>query len=308
MSGNSYKGSILGGLIGLFFGGPVTGLVGAGIGYFLVDKPTELKRKNDEKAQKAFTQDANYNIALVDITFSLAGYIARGAGRINEEHIKLANQIMDVMQLSENSRQVARHSFNKGKSDDFDILSKVSELKRLIGTNTSMIEYLLEIEIQVALSDMTLEEDEIRRLIYLGQLLEVSADHMRRLINSRYSQMILERVRNGDYEAYKRTGGFGGYRYSNQDYGNNQKDSSDNSYNSYQSAGTDKLKAAYDLLEVSESDSDETIKRAHKKLMLKYHPDRLASQGLTPEMIRLYTEKAKDIQAAFDLIKKERHL
>ena len=52
--------------------------------------------------------------------------------------------------------------------------------------------------------------------------------------------------------------------------------------------------------------SDDEVKKAHKRLMLKYHPDRLASQGLTPEMIKLYTEKAKDIQAAFDLIKKER--
>ena len=40
--------------------------------------------------------------------------------------------------------------------------------------------------------------------------------------------------------------------------------------------------------------------------MLKYHPDRLASQGLPPEMVRLYTQKAQDIQAAFDLIKKAR--
>ena len=50
----------------------------------------------------------------------------------------------------------------------------------------------------------------------------------------------------------------------------------------------------------------EEIKKNHKRLMLKYHPDRLASQGLPPEMVRLYTQKAQDIQAAFDLIKKAR--
>ena len=51
----------------------------------------------------------------------------------------------------------------------------------------------------------------------------------------------------------------------------------------------------------------EEVKRAHKRLMLKYHPDRLASQGLPPEMIKLYSQKAQDIQAAYNLIKESRH-
>ena len=40
--------------------------------------------------------------------------------------------------------------------------------------------------------------------------------------------------------------------------------------------------------------------------MLKYHPDRLAAQGIPPEMVNLYTQKAQDIQAAFALVKKAR--
>ncbi|MCR5536383.1 MAG: DnaJ domain-containing protein, partial [Succinivibrio sp.] len=68
----------------------------------------------------------------------------------------------------------------------------------------------------------------------------------------------------------------------------------------------DKLAAAYQILGVDKDTPFEEIKKAHKRLMLKYHPDRLASQGLSQEMVNMYTEKAKDIQAAFDLIKKQR--
>ncbi len=79
------------------------------------------------------------------------------------------------------------------------------------------------------------------------------------------------------------------------------------SYNGNYSSQS-KLDAAYKVLGIEKSASDDEVKKAHRRLMLKYHPDRLASQGLTEEMIRMYTEKAKDIQAAFDLIKKERGL
>ena len=299
----SYKGRIWGFLIGLIFFNPLTAVIGSVLGYFLVDKPNMKKKEDRAKAYKAFTQDANYNLALVDITFSLAGYVARGAGHINTEHIKKANQIMDTMQLSENARVIARSAFNEGKSESFDLGSKIAALNNLIGGNTSFIDYLLEIEIQVALSDKVLTQDEQYRLMELARYLGVPSQNMARLIQQRYSQMILESMFSGQsYGGDSQGNSYNqGYSYSG------SSDDSQNSY--YQSQGSaDKLQAAYDLLGISKDASDEEVKRAHKKLMLKYHPDRLASQGLTQEMIRLYTEKAKDIQAAFDLIKKSRNM
>ena len=38
-------------------------------------------------------------------------------------------------------------------------------------------------------------------------------------------------------------------------------------------------------------------------MMLKYHPDRLASQGLPEDMIVVYTEKAKAVQVAFEYLR-----
>jgi DnaJ like chaperone protein len=57
---------------------------------------------------------------------------------------------------------------------------------------------------------------------------------------------------------------------------------------------------------VSETLSDQEIKRAYRKLMSQYHPDKLIGQGLPEDMLEVATEQAKEIQVAYDLIKKHR--
>ncbi|MGN0903064.1 MAG: co-chaperone DjlA [Succinivibrio sp.] len=296
---NYISGRIFGAVIGMMIANLMGAVIGFVLGYLLVDKKNMERAKKKEQTAKAFTQDANYNENLVDITFSMMGYVARGAGRINQEHIQLANSIMDRMQLNENSRSIARRSFSDGKSADFRLNSKVQMLLAMAGNNEVFISYFLEILIQIALSDGVLTAEEQSRLLEISSMLGISSQSMQNLINIRYSEMQFQK----QYEYYQRTGEF--YRDSSYQgsYGNRGSDSG-SSYSSYTSS--DKLKAAYDLLGITKEASDEDVKRAHKRLMLKYHPDRLASQGLTPEMIRLYTDKAKDIQSAFDMIKKER--
>jgi DnaJ like chaperone protein len=68
------------------------------------------------------------------------------------------------------------------------------------------------------------------------------------------------------------------------------------------------LDDAYKALGVSKDSSDAEIKRAYRKLMSQYHPDKLIGQGMPEDMIAMATEQAKDIQLAYDLIKKQRNL
>ena len=305
-------GTILGFLLGFIFGhNIVVAVVCALIGYFVFDKPRLEKNEKRQKAYNAFSKGANYNLALVDITFSFMGYIARGAGRINEEHIGSAYSVMEMMQLDENARKTAMTAFNAGKQPDFNIDAKVAELKAIIGDNDAFVDYILEIQIQVALSDGVLAKQEHDRLIILAASLGVSVQSMERLITIRYSEMMFsQRFRNSGYD-YQQSSqeNYQNDRNSSYEsgYGKGNSEDESRSHNGNYSSQS-KLDAAYKVLGIEKSASDDEVKKAHRRLMLKYHPDRLASQGLTEEMIRMYTEKAKDIQAAFDLIKKERGL
>ena len=86
------------------------------------------------------------------------------------------------------------------------------------------------------------------------------------------------------------------------------------SYHSSQSSGqdpqassADAIKEAYDALGVEASCSETELKRAYRKLMSQYHPDKLAGQGVPDEMIKVATERAQEVQAAYDTVKKARN-
>ncbi len=299
----SYKGRVIGFILGFIFANFLGGILFMILGYLFFDKPANLKKQQNDEAVRAFTSSANYNESLVKVTFALMGYVARGAGRVNESHIEKTSQIMNVMGLNSQMRKTAIEAFNSGKSEGFNLNDTITEIKSLIGNNFSFVNFILEIQVQLALSDGVLEDEEYRRLMDIAVKLGASRDSMEQYIRSRYNEMHFEQQFRDFYKSrYERGNTGSGYDYSRSDssYGNSGSSYSGSGF------GSSQLDSAYKILGVESSATDDEIKKAHKRLMLKYHPDRLASQGLTPEMIKLYTEKAKDIQAAFDLIKKER--
>lgn len=64
------------------------------------------------------------------------------------------------------------------------------------------------------------------------------------------------------------------------------------------------LKSCYEILEVSETASDEEIKKAYKKAAVKYHPDRVASLGA--DVQKEANDRFARINAAYDKIKEAR--
>ena len=61
---------------------------------------------------------------------------------------------------------------------------------------------------------------------------------------------------------------------------------------------------SYKILETDKSSSNDELKRAYRKMVKKYHPDKL--QGLGEEHLKGANEKFQSIQEAYDRVKKEK--
>ncbi len=68
----------------------------------------------------------------------------------------------------------------------------------------------------------------------------------------------------------------------------------------------DDLESAYKVLEISSSATDEEVKKAYKKMAVKYHPDKVSHLG--EDVQKSATEKFKKINEAYERIKKQRNL
>lgn len=62
--------------------------------------------------------------------------------------------------------------------------------------------------------------------------------------------------------------------------------------------------SAFKILEIEESATDEEVKKAFRKMAMKYHPDKV--RGLGEQHEKAAAEKFRSVQEAYDQIKKER--
>ncbi len=299
----SKKGRILGAIIGLFVMGPIGAAIGFFAGWYFVDKKENQQRNSINEAREAFRYSQGKNNELLYGLFMLLGYIARGAGAIQKEAILQAQQYMDMLRMNDSaSRSRAQQAFNRGKAADFNLNEEIISIRHSCMENINIVSIVLELLVQMALADGRISEEEYRRLLEVANGLGVPKELIDRMIQMRIAEM---QFRQGFYQYQYQQQGNGYYQGGNGQYDQGSSDGYAGGQSQQQTSAS-QLNEAYKIIGVSPDASWEDVRKAHKKLMLKYHPDRLKSQGIPDEMIASYAEKAKDIQAAFDCIKRAR--
>jgi len=63
---------------------------------------------------------------------------------------------------------------------------------------------------------------------------------------------------------------------------------------------------SYAILNIPRTATDDEVKRAYRKLSIEFHPDTLASKGMGEEFLGHATAKFREIQDAYESIKRER--
>jgi DnaJ like chaperone protein len=201
--------------------------------------------------------------------FVLMGKIAKADGHISQNEISHVEQLFQKLGMTAEHRQQSIALFKKGAAADFDIKPTLNEFMKVCGHTNNLKQMLLVYLIVMALADGTLDQAE-------ENLLKEIALHLG--YNETLFKQIIAMVINQTHFA-------GG-----------------------QANTANSLEDAYKALGVTQENTDQEIKRAYRKLMSQYHPDKLMGQGVPEDMIKMATTQAQEVQIAYDVIKKNRGL
>lgn len=210
---------------------------------------------------------------LFHTVFPLMGHLAKADGRVSEQEVQAAEVLMARMQLTDEMRKEAIGLFKQGAAGDYDVGVTMREFMTVCDPYADIKQLVLVYLITMAMSDGAIDTAEA------GILREV-AGHLG------YSEQAFEQL----------------LRMAQAQEHFHQRGSS---YQPNLSA-EDELRWAYDALGVESTASDAEVKKAYRKLMSQYHPDKLVGQGVPEEMVKVATERSQEVQAAYDLIKKQR--
>lgn len=282
-----FIGKILGFILGYkLFGGFFGGVLGLIVGHWGDKKLYELGSVSSSLFGKALTRQSLF----MQTTFAVLGHIAKAKGRVTENDIQLARNLMASMRLDDAHQQLAQQAFTLGKEADFPLRQVIKEFREACGQRNDLLRFFVEVQMQAALQDGHLEPSEQQILFTIAETIGMS--------RFQFEQMLAmvaaaQRFRSGYYQ-YEQHG-------SHQQRGSYQE----KNYGGYQThSNGPTLEDAYSVLGVTANDDQNTVKRAYRKLMNEHHPDKLVAKGLPPEMMEVAKEKAQQIQAAYDLINK----
>lgn len=242
--------------------------------------------------------------AFLKAAFSFLGYVASCDGAINRDEVNRLKIHMKKMNLSEDEQRSSLLLFKAGTAPDFNASQALQEFRK--STTPKLMQILLVHLITMARADGYLMEKELHALQWIAREVGYHSIVFNHLLKMIYEQDQLALSRNSPKPAQPDS-----YNAPSRDQSKEHKKGQEKTNNnSYQPAANhhQDLHKAYKILGVNTEQTEDEIRRIYKKLASQLHPDKLMSQGLTPEQINAGTEQFKRVQAAYSFIKKHRSI
>ena len=273
MTENSFKipshwwGKIIGGLIGLFRGGLTGAVIGALFGHF-VDRFFAGIRGVGATRETFF-----------QALFCALGHLSKADGQVTQAEIQMAETLMQRMQISGDDRQRAIRYFNQGKQAGFDLEAALEPFLQHSRMRQDLRQMFMEILVDAAFSSGRVTQAEQAVLVRLARDLRIPGALFAAMLQAR------------------------------QGVGAGYSDAQSGRYSGRQAGGgvsRPSLEQAYAHLGLTSKASDAEIKKAFRKLVSQYHPDKLISRGLPEEMMNMAKTRVREINTAYEQIKKAR--
>jgi DnaJ like chaperone protein len=205
-------------------------------------------------------------------TFAAMGRISKIDGRIHESEIGLANKVMDHLKLDASQKKLAIRLFNEGKQSDFNLDTVLNRFHRLCGHRVSVIQVFIEIQLQTAFADGAMNEKEESLLKSMCKRLDIS-------------DIIYKRIER---------------RVRKNKYGDQAPH--------VQPPRPMSLSEACTVLDISRWAKKEDIKKAYRRLLSQFHPDKLIAQHATEDELEEATDKVQEVKRAYDIVSRAKKI
>src|SRR5688572_1789326 len=205
----------------------------------------------------------------LDTTFAVMGALCKADGVVTRDEIRVTEQLFARLQLSPEQKNAAKAAFTRGKAPDFDLEGEVDRFVQSARGGAGMFQLFLQVQLSAVAADGQVHPAEHAMLVRIARRLGLSEMDLAGL------EALLRAAAGGAPAA-------GG------------------------PPPQQRLIDAYAALGVTAEASETEIKRAYRKLMSENHPDKLAAKGLPESMRQLAEERARELNVAYDLIRKAR--
>ena len=260
-------GKIIGAVLGLFRGGISGAIIGLVLGHFL------------DRFLASIGSVGNTQKAFFEGLFSSLGHLSKADGQVTDREIRMVESLMARMQIQGDERQRAIRHFNLGKEPGFDLEGALRPFVQLSALRHDLRHMFMEILIEAGFSSGKITPEEHAVLLRIARELKIPGQLFTAMLNAR------GRPGQAGQQGYQ------GYQ------GNRQRASNNNVV---------PLTQAFATLGLTDKATDSEIKRAYRKLVSQYHPDKLVSRGLPEEMMQMAKARVRDINTAYDQVKQSR--
>ena len=243
----NFIGKLLGFFFGYKFGGFFGAIAGVVLGHWADKKLYELGTVNSSFFHNKLTRQSLF----MQTTFAVLGHLSKAKGRVTEEDIQLANNLMNQLQLDNANRRLAQDAFKRGKEADFPLRTMIREFRSGCGQRADLLRMFLSVQVQAAFSDHELHGKE-------KEILRIVAEELG-LSSFQFEQMIMMEMARRQFSS----GGF--YQQAYQQYQQYQQGNYQQSYHQnggYQHHSGPTIEDAYKVLGVSANDDQQSVKRA----------------------------------------------
>lgn len=207
--------------------------------------------------------------SFVQALFQTMGHLAKADGRVSEDEIRAARALMHRLGLNPAQVRHAIDWFQTGKESTFPLQATVREMRRNSGRAADLRRLFVHLLMESSLSKGSLHQRE------------------RALLWSVCNELGIGRVELAQLEAMLRAQR--SFRHS--PHGN---------------ADSERLAKAYATLGVTQSASNDEIKKAYRRLINRNHPDKLSGSHPDAGAIATAEKRTRDIRGAYEMLKARR--